>query len=124
MKSPAKSVLLVDDAPVIRGIMRRALTRNGYEVAAEARDGRQALEHYKSLHPDLVILDINIPRMNGRRVLQEILATNPRARVLVVTAHAPAIVRQEILDLGARAVLGKPFRAAGLLKVVQQVLGG
>ena len=117
-------ILVVDDAPMVEGFMREALETNGHEVAGVARTGKQAIELFKRLRPDLVTMDLNMPEMGGRDALREILAIDPSAKVIIVTAMNQKLLRGDLLSAGAKEVLGKPIRLEQLLGAVRDVLEG
>ncbi len=117
-------VLVVDDAPMVEGFMREALETAGHEVSGVARTGKQAIELFGRLRPDLVTLDLNMPEMGGRDALKGILAIDPSAKVIIVTAMNQRLLRGDLLKDGAKEVLGKPIRLEQLLDAVRYVLDG
>jgi PAS domain S-box-containing protein len=118
-----ETILLVDDESAIRDLSQQALTKAGYEVLT-AEDGESALELYRREHErvDLVILDLIMPGMGGRRCLQELFTINPTVRVLVASGYAPEGAATAALADGARAFLRKPFEIMQLLKAVRNLL--
>lgn len=82
----ANKILVVDDAAFMRMMIKDILTKNGFEVVAEAADGAQALEKYKEFQPDLVTMDITMPEMDGITSLKEIKKINPNAKVIMCSA--------------------------------------
>lgn len=103
--------LLVDDHPAIRHAVRRLLEGSGdVEVVAEAVDGEQALEEIERLEPDVVLLDIYMPRMNGFAVLQALREKLPRPKIVVLSMNGSDSTRQKALAAGAHAFV--PKRAA------------
>ena len=117
-------ILVVDDAPMVEGFMREALETAGHNVTGVARTGKQAIELFKRLRPDLVTMDLNMPEMGGRDALREILAIDPSAKVIIVTAMNQKLLRGDLLSAGAKEVLGKPIRLEQLLGAVRDVLEG
>ena len=115
-------VLVADDAPMVEGFMHEALRSAGLEVAGVARTGKQAVEMFAKTRPDLVTLDLNMPVMNGREALKEILALDPSAKVIVVTAMSQPLLRKDLMEAGAKEVLGKPIRLELLLSTIRDVL--
>lgn len=116
-------LLLVDDSDVIRGMLRYVFVKLGHSVVAEAGTGGAALAAFKEHKPDLVLLDISLPDMNGVDVLKALRALDPAAKVVIVTGNNSSVLRQEVLDAGALAVVLKPFDIAAFTKVFDR-LGG
>ena len=116
-------ILLVDDHPVVRQGLRTLLEgRPGWEVVGEASDGVEALEKIEGLQPDVVVLDVTMPRMNGLeacRLLQR--NQKPAPEVLFVTQHDSPQMMREALDAGARGYLVKSNAARDLLEAVEAV---
>jgi two-component system, chemotaxis family, chemotaxis protein CheY len=115
-------VLVADDAPMVEGFMQEALKSAGLEVAGVAKTGQQAVDLFAKIRPDLVTLDLNMPVMNGRDALKAILALDPSAKVIVITAMNQPLLRKDLMAEGAREVLGKPIRLESLLNTVRDVL--
>jgi DNA-binding NarL/FixJ family response regulator len=120
----AVRILLVDDHPIVRQGLRTLLEgRPGWEVIGEASDGIEALEKVESLQPDVVVLDITMPRMNGleacRRIQQQPKVSD--LEVLVVTQHDSPQMMREALDAGARGYVVKSNAARDLLEAVEAV---
>jgi two-component system chemotaxis response regulator CheY len=117
-----KTILVVDDAAVIRLMLRKILTEGGYEVVGEAATGKEAIRKYSLLNPDLVIMDITMPEMNGLAALREIKAADPRARVIICSAMGQKQLVQEAVEAGAINYMLKPFEAEKVLEVVARCL--
>ncbi len=113
-------VLIVDDEPHIRSLIRLIVTSLGAEVVAEAEDGEQALEFYKTLSPDMVLLDINMPKLDGIGALKGIMALNPEALVVMLTSLNTIDVVKECIDLGARNYILKNVPAEELNKMISE----
>jgi DNA-binding NarL/FixJ family response regulator len=117
-------ILLVDDHPIVRQGLRTLLEgRTGWEVVGEASDGVEALEKVESLQPDVVVLDVTMPRMNGLeacRMMQQKLNENP-VEILFVTQHDSPQMMREALDAGARGYVVKSNAARDLLEAVEAV---
>jgi two-component system chemotaxis response regulator CheY len=119
----AKRILIADDLSFIRMLQKEVLSEGGYQVVGEAANGREAVEKYRELAPDAVILDITMPGMNGLQALQEILAVNPEARVLICSAVGQQSVILEAIKAGARDFIVKPFKPERLAGALGRVLG-
>jgi DNA-binding response OmpR family regulator len=115
-----KRVLVVDDDRVIQQLLEVNLQLEGYDVVATAADGKEALEKIKQLKPDLVILDIMMPKMDGLEVCRRLRADDELARipVILLSARAQDMDIREGLEIGASAYLTKPFDPVELLEVV------
>jgi PAS domain S-box-containing protein len=118
-----ETILIVDDEEYIRDFGNQVLAMHGYQVLTAA-DGESALELYRGEQDriDLVIMDLIMPGMGGSRCLQEILAINPQARVIVASGHAAEGSEREIVRSGARAFVRKPFEIRDLLWTMRRVL--
>lgn len=103
------SLLIVDDAAYMRRLVGIMVKKGGHEVIGEAETGQIAIDLYPQLKPDLVILDILMPDMNGLEVLKRIKQMDPDARVLMCTASEQSSHVQESLDSGASGYVVKPF---------------
>ncbi len=116
-------ILIVDDSQFMRSILKNLLIPKGHEVVGEASNGREAIEKYKKLRPDLVLLDIVMPDMDGLETLKEIKKIDPNARVIMCTALGQQKIVIEALKAGARGYIVKPFKAELVLKEIDRVLG-
>ncbi len=116
------SVLVVDDEPQVVWMLQFSLEAEGYRTFA-ARDGRAALEEVRARHPNLMLLDIMMPAMDGWSVLEEMRALPPeeRPRVVVVSARSSLRDRAKAVELGADAFVPKPFDVDDLLGVVHEL---
>lgn len=101
--------LIVDDEEPLRGIMKIALTYFGIKVVGEAGNGVEAIERYKELKPNVVLMDINMPKMDGLSATKEIVAINPDAIVLLITASDDSDAMDKGRALGAKGFLRKPL---------------
>lgn len=117
----ARSVLVVDDAAFMRMMIRNILTGDGY-VVHEAVNGRDAVEKYGSIRPDLVTMDITMPEMDGLEAIRRIRQQDPDARVLVVSAMGQQQLIVEALESGALDFVVKPFQPAKVLEKVRKCL--
>jgi two-component system chemotaxis response regulator CheY len=117
------TVLICDDAPYLRTLMSTILQRGGFEIVGEAESGKQAVEEYKRLRPDVVTLDIVMREMSGIEALREIRKFDDHARVLMCTAMANQHLIAEATAAGAREFVTKPFQPSRLLEAMNVVLG-
>lgn len=118
-----KRVLVVDDSPFMRMLVKNVLVPNGYEIVAEASDGAQAIQAYKEKKPDLVTMDLVMPGVDGIKALQGIRETDPAARVVMVTSAGQASMMMEAMRLGSAGYITKPFQADKMLETVKRALG-
>lgn len=118
-----KRVLVVDDSPFMRMLVKNVLVPQGFEIAGEAGDGAQAVEAYKTLKPDLVTMDLVMPNMDGLAALKAIRALDPAAHVLMVSGAGQHTMVAEAVKSGAGGFVVKPFQADKMLAAVQQALG-
>ncbi len=113
-------VLLIDDSTLSRNILKRSLG-SAYQYI-EADDGMRGLELYFIEKPDLVILDLTMPGVNGMDILQQLRRIDPQARIIIGTADIQNFSRQRAVELGASAYLNKPFTPESVQEIVQQVM--
>ena len=113
-------ILIVDDHEVARKGIRALLESHvGWEVCGEARDGREAVEYTSKMKPDVVLLDIGMPNLNGLNAARQILAIAPDTRILVLTMHDSDQVVREVLAAGARGFLLKSDAGRDLVAAVE-----
>lgn len=105
----SKRILIVDDTLFMRVKLRGLLEKSGYQVVGEGANGREAVEKYKELRPDIVLLDITMPEMDGISALKEIKAFDAKATVVMVSALGQESFVMEAIRSGARNYLVKPF---------------
>jgi two-component system chemotaxis response regulator CheY len=116
-------VLVVDDALYMRTMIRDILGGTGrFEVVGEASNGREAVERYVELSPDLVTMDIVMPELDGIEATREILGRNPSAIIIMCSALGQEALVIESIAAGAKDFIVKPFTAEKVLKVVDNVL--
>lgn len=113
-------ILVADDHEIVRrGLVSLLRAHPGWEVCGEAADGRQAVEKTKELKPDIVILDIGMPSLNGFEATRQIVHNNPRTRVLILTVTEADEVARAVLDAGARGFIFKSDAARDLVTAVE-----
>lgn len=116
-----KSILLIDDSWFMRTITKNCLMGGGFQQFLEAENGWEGIKKYQAHKPDVVILDITLPDINGVEVLRQIRTFDPKACVVILSALGQEpLIRQTIL-LGAKSFVVKPFQKDYLLDVVKQV---
>ncbi|MDO8964504.1 MAG: response regulator [Coriobacteriia bacterium] len=117
----SRTILVVDDAAFMRMMIRDILSKEGYLIQ-EAVNGRDAVDKYEELRPDLVTLDITMPEMNGLDALRAIKGIDKDARVLMVSAMGQQKMIVEALEAGAMDFLVKPFQPTKVLETVKKCL--
>ena len=117
---PAK-VMIVDDSEFIRNRLDKLLAEHGYETV-QARDGEEAVVVYAKIRPDLVIMDITMPRLNGMDALVRIRLLDPGARVIMLTSLDQKLIAARAVHMGARDFLVKPVLPGKLLVSLQKAL--
>ena len=119
----AKRVLVCDDAAFMRMMIKDILTKNGYTVAGEAENGVKAVEKYNEVKPDLVLMDITMPEMDGIEALRKIKEQDPSAVVVMCSAMGQQAMVIESIQAGAKDFIVKPFQPDRVLEAVSKVLG-
>ncbi len=118
----AKTILIADDALFTRMMLRNILTENGYTAVVEAETGTEAIWAYNRWKPDLVIMDINMPEMDGMTAVRNILALDPQARIIICSALGEKQLMLEALEAGVKDFITKPFQPSKVVEVVKRVL--
>lgn len=118
----AKGVLIVDDASFMRMMIKDILTKNGFDVVGEAENGVKAVEKYKELTPELVIMDITMPEMDGIQAVKEIKKINNEAKIVMCSAMGQQAMVIEAIQAGAKDFIVKPFQADRVVEAVKKVL--
>ena len=117
------TILIVDDEELDRKVLHSILLSAGYEVVGTARSGEEGLHLYNTLRPDLVTIDLMMPKMNGMEVLIKLMKENKNTNALICTsAHSDPVV-DLAMRYGARGYIIKPFQARSLLSTVKEVIG-
>lgn len=119
----ANGVLLVDDAAFMRMMIKDILSKNGFEILGEAENGAKAVEKYKELNPDLVVMDITMPEMDGIQAVKAIKEINPDAKIIMCSAMGQQAMVIEAIQAGAKDFIVKPFQADRVLEAVKKALG-
>ncbi len=119
----SKRILIVDDAAFMRMMIKDVLTKNGFEVVGEAENGLKAIEKYKELSPNLVVMDITMPEVDGIQAVKEIKKMDPNAKIVMCSAMGQQAMVIEAIQAGARDFIVKPFQADRVIEAVRKVLG-
>jgi two-component system chemotaxis response regulator CheY len=118
-----KNVLIVDDAAFMRMMIKDILTKNGYTVVGEAENGKIAVDKYSETKPDLVLMDITMPEMDGIQALKAIKGADPSATIIMCSAMGQQAMVIEAIQSGAKDFIVKPFQAERVLEAVKKAIG-
>ncbi len=118
-----KKILVVDDAAFMRMMIKNSLSGEGYTNIIEAGDGQAALDMYQQESPDLVIMDITMPEMDGLESLRLMKEADPNAKVVMCSAMGQESMVVEAIRLGALDFIVKPFKPDRVLQTVEKILG-
>ncbi|OLN33495.1 response regulator [Desulfosporosinus metallidurans] len=116
------NVMIVDDAAFMRMMLKDILTKNGFTVIGEAENGAVAVEKYIELQPDLTIMDITMPEMDGLQAVKEIRKRDSKARVIMCSAMGQQSMVIEAIQSGAKDFVVKPFQAERVVEAVTKAL--
>ena len=114
-------VMIVDDAEFMRMIIRDILLMHGHEVVAEVGDGEEAIQTYLEVKPDLVLMDILMPDMDGKEALKKLLVMDPEAKVVMCSSLGQQALITESMKIGAMGFIVKPFESDGMLDVIRKI---
>jgi len=117
-------VLLADDHPIVRDGLRAILEREGFKVVAEACNGREAIQMTEQFHPDVAVLDLSMPILNGIDAAREIRRTSPRTKTIMLTMHTERQFILEGLRAGTRAFVMKTRSAHDLVLAIRETVRG
>ena len=119
-------VLVVDDQPAVCEVVADTIQYAGHDIVGTAKDGKEAVERAKELKPDLVVMDILMPRMNGVDAMKEILAAKAAKRVLLMSGEyrSLGVTRDEMIRQGAAGFMEKPFNVTELFGLLANWAGG
>ena len=118
-----KNILICDDAAFMRMMIKDILSKNGYNVVGEAENGAIAVDKYSETNPDLVLMDITMPEMDGINALKKIREKDPNASVIMCSAMGQQAMVIESIQAGAKDFIVKPFQADRVLEAVKKVVG-
>ena len=112
------NVMIADDSESVRGTIRDMLEAGKHKVVAEAVDGIDTLEKFDSAKPDILLLDIAMPKKDGMETLIELMKSSPKPKVIMITAHDDMELIENCIQLGALAYITKPFNTDDILQAV------
>ncbi len=114
-------VMIVDDAEFMRMVIRNTLIKHGHEVIAEAAEGEEAIQTYLQLKPEIVLMNINIPNINGEEVLRKLLVMDPKAKVVMCPSLGQQTIITESTKIGAMGFITKSFETDEIIDVMRQI---
>ncbi len=116
-------ILIVDDSLFMRTLLKNILFSGGHDIVGEAGDGDEAIAKYQELKPDLVTMDVVMPKVNGIEALKGIKTIDPNAKVVMCTAVGQEQMVKLAIKTGAKGYIVKPFQAPKVLEEIKNVLG-
>lgn len=121
--SEPKKVLICDDSIVMRKMINDILSRNGFSVVGQAKNGVEAVDLYSKLRPDLVTMDIIMPGEPGVEIVKKIVTMDSKARIMMVTGLSQKNLVLQAMENGAREFVVKPFDESALLEAAAKTIG-
>lgn len=118
-----KKIMVVDDAAFMRMMIKDSLTKNGYTNLIEAQDGQIAIDTYQAEKPDLTIMDITMPNVDGLQALQAIKRIDPSAKIVMCSAMGQESMVVDAIRYGALDFIVKPFKPDRILQTVSKIFG-
>lgn len=114
--------MIVDDSIFARKLLSDILSKNGYKKIDEAKDGIELLEKYEIDKPDLILLDMIMPKLDGMRVLNKIIELDSEVKVIVISAVGQEKIINKALEMGAKEYIVKPINERSVMDVISRVL--
>lgn len=118
-----RNILICDDAAFMRMMIKDILSKNGYTVVGEAENGVKAVEKYSECKPDLVLMDITMPEMDGIQALKKIKSMDADSKIIMCSAMGQQAMVIESIQSGAKDFIVKPFQADRVLEAVKKAIG-
>ncbi len=115
-------IVLADDLSFMRMVQKEILEEKGYEVVAEAADGLEAVERYFSSKPDVIVMDITMPNMNGLDAMHKIFETDKNAKIIICSALGQQQLIVEAIKAGVKDFIVKPFKPERILSAIEKAL--
>ena len=116
-------LLIVDDSLIMRKAVERSLAEKNFTVVGLATNGEEGLRIFTETLPDLVTLDISMPKMDGLTCLTEMLKIKKDAKILMISSQTDTATAEEVMEKGAAGIMGKPFNSVQLIEKVNEILG-
>ncbi len=118
-----EGILIVDDAAFMSMMIKDVLSKNNYNVVGEAENGKKGIEKFQELDPELVIMDITMPEVNGIEAVKKIKEIDANANVIMCSAMGQQAMVIEAIQAGAKDFIVKPFQADRIIEAVKKALG-
>ncbi len=115
-------IMIADDSDAIRLVLKDILSIGEHEVVSEAIDGAEAVDFYREHNPDVLLLDLAMPKKDGLTVVKEVMQIDPKAKIILITASDDQKVINQCLECGASSYISKPFDFNGVLKTITKIL--
>ncbi len=115
-------IMMADDSDAIRLVLKDILSIGEHEVLPEATDGAEAVNFYQEHTPDVLLLDLAMPKKDGLTVVKEIMTIDPNAKIILITASDDQKIINQCLECGALSHISKPFDFKSVLKAITDVL--
>ena len=115
-------IMIADDSDAIRLVLRDILAIGNFDKIIEAVDGAEAVDYYSKNRPDILLLDLAMPKKDGYTVVKEIMQIDPNAKIILITASDDQKVINQCLEEGATTYISKPFDFNGVLKAINDIL--
>ncbi|NNM35748.1 MAG: response regulator [Nitrosopumilus sp.] len=115
-------ILIADDSDAIRLVLKDILSIGEHEILAEAVDGAEAVELYKQHNPQIMLLDLAMPKKDGLTVVKEVLEYDSKGKIILITASDDQKIIQQCLDNGASSYISKPFDFNGVLESIKSLI--
>jgi two-component system chemotaxis response regulator CheY len=115
-------VMIADDSDAIRLVLQDIMSIGNHEIVAEAVNGNEAVQKFSEVVPDILLLDLAMPKKDGLLVLKEIMEKHPKAKVILITASDNQNIINECLKVGASAFISKPFDFGYVLKLIDDIV--
>ena len=115
-------IMLADDSDAIRQVLRDILLIGNHEVVGESADGDETIKKFSETKPELLLLDLAMPKKDGLAVIKEITAIHPDAKIIIITATDNHGIIKECLDAGAKTHISKPFDFDNVLKIISEIV--
>ena len=119
----ANGILIVDDAAFMRMMIKDVLSKNGFAIAGEAENGAKAVEKFKEFNPELVIMDITMPEVDGIQAVKEIKKIDRNSNIIMCSAMGQQAMVIESIQAGAKDFIVKPFQPDRVIEAVKKVIG-
>ena len=117
-----KTVLIAEDSEVTQKVLNFMLSKQGYYIVSQCMDGQEAVDQYKKLKPDVILMDIAMPKKDGIAATKEIIAFDKDAKIIVVSALYNPKMKEDAKEAGAKGYVIKPFEFNALIKAMNECL--